>query len=142
MGNGGAQDPRIFVGEGSWVSLLQVEMEDFELLREFQRGSEEAFRLLVERHVTAVYSVAWRTVRSREMAEEVTFSVFAELSRNAHQVKPIAPLIAWLFRVTRRKALDAVKGERRRLLRERAASEGRPDIVEQTARDEILPEVD
>src|SRR5688500_1186974 len=98
-------------------------MEDFDLLREFQAGSEEAFSLLVQRHVNAVYSVARRTLHSPQLAEEVTFSVFADLAKNARTVKPTAPLIAWLFSVTRRTAIDVFKRERRRDLREQRASD-------------------
>jgi DNA-directed RNA polymerase specialized sigma24 family protein len=51
-------------------------MDDIELLREFAgRNSQEAFRLLVERHVDFVYSVARRQLRDAQLAQEVTQSV-------------------------------------------------------------------
>ena len=48
-------------------------MDDTELLREFGgRHSEEAFRMLVERHIGFVYAVALRQLRNPSAAEEAT----------------------------------------------------------------------
>jgi RNA polymerase sigma factor (sigma-70 family) len=93
-------------------------MDDFELLRAFIGGSEDAFETLVKRHINAVYSIALRVVRSPETAEEVACSVFTDLAKSAHKIRPKLPLIAWLFRVTRRTALDALRMEQRRRIRE------------------------
>lgn len=117
-------------------------MEDFDLLRDFQRGSEDAFSLIVERHVNPVYSIALRTLHSPELAEEVAFSVFADLARNAPKVKTKAPLIAWLFRVTRRTAIDVLRRERRRGLRERHAVQFQEQNGDQVLPDEILSSLD
>jgi RNA polymerase sigma-70 factor (ECF subfamily) len=117
-------------------------MDDFELLRDFAGGSEEAFAILVERHVDAVYSVALRTVHSPQLAEEIVFSVFNDLARNASKLKPTSPLIAWLFSVTRRTGLDALKRERRRALRERVAFEQREAESSAAVPEEILAVLD
>ena len=50
-------------------------MDDFELLRQFHGGSEDAFQMLVNRHLNVVYSVALRTVRSPQFAEEIEEAV-------------------------------------------------------------------
>ena len=48
-------------------------MRDEELLQEFaRRRSEEAFRMLAERHVDLVYSLALRQVRTPHAAQELT----------------------------------------------------------------------
>ena len=101
---------------------------DLDLLGQYaQQASEAAFAELVQRHVNLVYSAALRQVRSPQLAEEVAQSVFTDLARNAARLnnatggKPV--LTAWLYQVTRRTAIDAVRKESRRQLREQIAAE-------------------
>ena len=97
---------------------------DLELVRAFAGGeSQDAFAALVQRHLDLVYCAALRQVRSSQLAEEVTQSVFIDLSRNARRLKPDTILVAWLYEVTRRTAINVVRGEARRRLREQIAFE-------------------
>ena len=98
--------------------------DDLDLLRQFATdGSEEVFAELVRRHVNLVHSAALRQVRSPQLAEEVAQSVFTDLARNAKKLKPGTMLAAWLYQVTRRTAIDVVRREARRQLREQVAVE-------------------
>lgn len=97
-------------------------MSDLELLDQYARENrQEAFAALLDRHLKLVYSAALRQVRSPELAEEVAQSVFADLARNAGNLEPRTILTAWLYQVTRRSAIDVVRRESRRQLRERIA---------------------
>ena len=100
---------------------------DLELLRQFTRdGSQAAFTALVQRHANLVYSAALRQVRLPQLAEDVTQSVFIDLARNAASLlgaRPEAILTAWLYQVARRTAIDVIRKESRRQLREQIASE-------------------
>src|SRR5476649_1897157 len=86
-------------------------------------GSQHAFSTLVTDYVDLVYSAALRQVRSPQLAEEITQSTFITLARNAHRLQPGTPLIAWLYLVTRRAAIDALRAESRRQKREQIAME-------------------
>ncbi len=103
---------------------------DLDLLGQFAREkSQDAFTALVQRHVNLVYSAALRQVRSPQLAEEVAQSVFADLARNAAKLTSggDAPsqktLTPWLYAVTRHTAIDVVRKESRRQLREQIAVE-------------------
>ena len=97
---------------------------DFDLLMEYAGGnSEEAFATLVNRHLNLVYSAALRQVRSLHLAEEVSQCVFSDLAQNAHKLRPDTILTAWLYQVTRHTAIDVVRREARRQLREQIATE-------------------
>jgi RNA polymerase sigma factor (sigma-70 family) len=97
---------------------------DLDLLGQFTRDhSQDAFPALVNRHVNLVYSAALRQARSPQLAEEVAQSVFADLARNADKLKSDTILTAWLYQVARRTAIDVVRRESRRQLREQIASE-------------------
>jgi len=97
---------------------------DQDLLGEFASDqSQDAFTALVQRHLGLVYCAALRQVRSPQLAEEVAQSVFIDLARNAARLKPDTILTAWLYEVTRRTAINVVRGEARRQLREQIALE-------------------
>lgn len=97
---------------------------DLDLLRQFAReNSQDAFTALVNRHVNLVYSVALRQVRSSPLAEEISQSVFSDLARNAVKLRPDTVLTAWLYSVARRTAIDTIRKESRRQLREQIAVE-------------------
>jgi RNA polymerase sigma factor (sigma-70 family) len=73
--------------------------------------------------VNLVYSAALRQVRSSQLAEEITQSVFSDLAKNADKLKPETILTAWLYQVARRTAIDVIRKESRRQLREQIAVE-------------------
>jgi len=78
---------------------------------------------VVRRHLDLVYCAALRQVRSRQLAEEVAQAVFTDLARKARRLAPDTMLTAWLYQVTRRTAIDVVRRETRRQLRQQIASE-------------------
>jgi RNA polymerase sigma factor (sigma-70 family) len=99
-------------------------ISDSQLLQDYARAkTQDAFTELVRRHLNLVYSAALRQVRSPQLAEEISQSVFADLARAAHKLKPDTILTAWLYQVTRRTAIDVVRRESRRQARERLAVE-------------------
>jgi RNA polymerase sigma factor (sigma-70 family) len=97
---------------------------DSQLLGRYLREkSQDAFTELVQRHLNLVYSAALRQARSPQLAEEISQSVFTDLARDAHKLKPDTVLTAWLYQVARRTAIDVVRRESRRQARERLAVE-------------------
>ena len=97
---------------------------DLDLLRQFAReNSQDAFGEIVRRHLDLVYSAALRQVRSPQLAEDVAQAVFAVLARDAHKLRPDTILTAWLYAVARRTAIDTIRKESRRQLREQTALE-------------------
>ncbi len=104
--------------------LLEMTTPDLDLLRHFARDhAQDAFAEIVRRHLDLVYSAALRQVRSPQLAEEIAQSVFTDLARQADRLKPDTLLTAWLHAVTRRTAIDVIRQESRRQLREQIAVE-------------------
>src|SRR6185295_18192098 len=88
--------------------------DDWQLLLEWiERGSDEAFRTLVERHLNLVYSVARRSVPTSSQAEEVTQTVFVILARKAASLPRRTVLAGWLYRTTRFAAMEMMRAENR-----------------------------
>jgi RNA polymerase sigma factor (sigma-70 family) len=96
-----------------------------ELLAAFVRDrSEAAFRELVMRYVDLVYSTALRLVEGdAHRARDVSQIVFADLAKMAAKLAEGTRLGGWLHRHTCFVARTIMRGERRRLARERQAVE-------------------
>jgi RNA polymerase sigma factor (sigma-70 family) len=110
---------RISPGGGD---MLVKMTSDLDLLEQFAREkSQDAFTELVNRHVNLVYSAALRQVRSPQLAEEIAQSVFADLARVAATPSSPKILTPWLYAITRRTAIDVIRKESRRQLREQIA---------------------
>ena len=98
--------------------------EDAELLRQYaQSGSETAFAELVGRHLPLVYATALRQGCSDgALAKDVAQTVFIDLARKASSLLGRELLAGWLYTSTRLAASKAVRGDRRRQVREQIAA--------------------
>jgi len=96
--------------------------DDMELLRDYaERNSDEAFSVLVSRHINLVYSVALRQVGDTHLAEEITQTVFIILARKASSLGAKTILSGWLCRTARYASANALTMQRRRQNREQEA---------------------
>jgi len=106
------------------LNMSETTQSDRELLARYIRHqAEDAFAEIVRRHLALVFSAALRQVRSPQLAEEVAQSAFLKLARHVRQLTPDTILSAWLYQVTRREAIDVVRREAGRQLREQIATE-------------------
>lgn len=97
-------------------------MDDMDLVREYTRSqSEQAFAALVSRHINLVYSVARRQVRDRDLAEEITQTVFIILARKASSLRAGTVVSGWLCQTARFASAKALTMQRRRIEREQEA---------------------
>ena len=101
--------------------------DDQQLLRQYTReGSEPAFNEMVARHVDLVYAVALRVVNGdRQLAQDVTQTVFIDLACKARGLPRDVVLPGWLHRDTCYRAASAIRKEQRRRSREKTAMEMR-----------------
>ena len=97
-------------------------IDDMQLVQQYARcKSEEAFAVLVARHVNLVYSVAFRQVRDAHLAEEITQTVFIILARKAGSLSSRTVISGWLCQTARFASAKALTMRRRRQEREQEA---------------------
>ena len=82
-----------------------------ELIQEAARGSQPAFRAIVEVNQGFVYAVAFRFVNDSQDAEDITQEVFVRLWKNLHNYKPEVKLTTWLYKIVTNRCLDFLKSK-------------------------------
>lgn len=91
---------------------------DAELVMQLQRGSEVAFRTLVERYQNRVYRTVFSLLRNPEEAEDVAQEVFVEVYQTIARYRGESALSTWLYRLATSRAL---KNRRRASAKKRFA---------------------
>ena len=121
-------------------------MQDMELLRQYvAERSQRAFSAIVEQYAGMVYSSALRQTGDAHLAEDVTQTVFVELSRKAASLRPRVVVGSWLLIATRYAVQNARKQLRRRHYHEQRAAMMRNETREAPrhgAWEEIAPHLD
>lgn len=116
------------------------------LLDEFvSGGGDAAFRRVVEHLRPFVYSTALRRTGNRQMAEDVTQTVFISIARMAPQLRKHTRLMVWISKAVHFAALKAIRSEQRRH-RKHAAFAAEPgrmaETPEESRWDEAIPHLD
>jgi RNA polymerase sigma factor (sigma-70 family) len=98
------------------------DMTDMDLLRQYADGnSDEAFAVLVSRHVDLVFAAALRKTGNPHAAEEITQAVFIILAQKAGRIVDKTILPGWLYQTARLTASSFLRRETRRVRREQEA---------------------
>lgn len=82
-------------------------------MRRFGEGDPEAVRLLYERYGGSVFTVAYRSLSDRGLAEEAVQQTFLQAWRSAHRFEVGRDPGPWLYAIARRVAVDLYRRERR-----------------------------
>jgi len=100
----------------NWLTDASVTMaRDQELDREFEARLIESS--------TLAFRVAYGVLRHREDAEDVAQEAFAKAYRSFGQLRERDRFRAWLVRMTWRMAINRLRSDRRRMVREQAPLE-------------------
>lgn len=90
-------------------TLSREEVTDEVLMMRFQGGDQSAFTRLVRRHKTPVYNFILRTVRTREVAEDLAQDVFVKVVQNASEFKHEARFSTWAYTIARNVCIDHLR---------------------------------
>src|SRR3982750_1980945 len=71
-----------------------------ELLARLKRGDEQALADLADEFGTKIYQLAFRYLRNKEDAEEVTQDVLFKVYRKVGAFRGDAALSSWIYRIT------------------------------------------
>jgi RNA polymerase sigma-70 factor, ECF subfamily len=93
---------------------LALPQPDFGLLRNAQRGDEQAFASIVRMYEQPVFNYVLRLVGDRSLAEDLTQEVFLRVYQGLAGFSLRSRFTTWLFQVTKNRVLDELRAIERR----------------------------
>ena len=79
--------------------MKQMHSDDAAAVARAQRGDEEAFRMLVERHSRSIYRLAYRMTGRPEDAEDVVQETFVRAYKQLARFEARSNFATWLYRI-------------------------------------------
>ncbi|GAA4270974.1 RNA polymerase sigma factor [Aquimarina gracilis] len=94
-------------------------------------GQVNAFSVLVERYQSLVYTVVYRMIKNKELAEEVSQDSFIKAYKSLSKYRGDSKFSTWLYTIAYRKSLDAIKANKRMITSEliEEINEGEIELV-------------
>jgi RNA polymerase sigma factor (sigma-70 family) len=94
---------------------MRREWNDWDLVEKSLEGNGKAFKALVEKYHSLVFSVVRGILGRRYEVEDVTQEVFIKVYRKLHTFRGDARLSTWIYRIARNEAINAVSRSRPQL---------------------------
>jgi len=82
---------------------------DEALMDNVKKGDEEAFRALVERHESRVFSFFYRRLEDSGLAEDLTLEVWLKIYQARSGYRPQAKFTTFLYRVVKNHWIDHIR---------------------------------
>lgn len=109
-------------------------LTDQEVVLLARGGQERAYRELVRRYERPIFSLLYRMVRDRELAEDLSQDTFVKALNAIESYKPEYKFSSWLFKIANNAAIDHLRRrELDTLSLEGSPHAVTPDAVEATA---------
>lgn len=92
--------------------MIFREVEDRDLIAKVQRGSVDAYNILVSRWEKKIYNYLLRLVKNREDALDLAQDVFLKAFQNLRKLDDPARFAGWLFRIAHNEAYSLLRRNR------------------------------
>ena len=93
---------------------MRTPTADSSLLARLQAGDERALADLIDTHGSKIYQLAFRYLRNKEDAEEITQDVLYKVYRSAGTFRGDAALSSWIYRITFNAAMSLLRSTKYR----------------------------
>ncbi|MDR0787672.1 MAG: sigma-70 family RNA polymerase sigma factor [Gemmatimonadota bacterium] len=90
-------------------TLDLIHSTDHELIAFAQAGSERACRELLNRYQRPVFSLIYRMVRDRELAEDLAQETFVKVFNHLDRYNPKFKFSSWVFKIGSNLAIDTLR---------------------------------
>lgn len=86
-----------------------TDKDDKQLVRACMRGDERAARELISRFERPVFSLIYRMVRDRELAEDLAQEAFVRTFNNLKRYDPSYQFSSWIFKISHNLTIDHLR---------------------------------
>jgi len=93
-------------------SNLEIEDEDFILIREYNAGRVNAFEQLMIRHKDKVRNLIFLTLNDSEFVDDISQDVFISVYHKLSEFRFESKFTTWLYRITVNKCRDYLRKKR------------------------------
>ncbi|MDH4064294.1 MAG: sigma-70 family RNA polymerase sigma factor [Acidobacteriota bacterium] len=112
---------------------MRDQVTDSELVDRLRQGDETALAALASAYSSKIFQLAFRYVKNREDAEEVTQDVLMKVYSKVDAFRGDAALSSWIYRITFNTAMSRLRNTRAARMMEL------PDVPVGTAFDDTIP---
>ncbi|HPF62819.1 MAG: sigma-70 family RNA polymerase sigma factor [Gemmatimonadetes bacterium] len=84
-------------------------LTDQEVVRHAVAGREAAYRELIRRYQRPVFSLVYRMVRDRELAEDLTQETFVKVLNAIDSYRPEYRFSSWIFKIANNASIDHLR---------------------------------
>ncbi len=114
--------------------------EEAELVRRVQARDELAFREIVDRYQSKVFSIIFGILRNRNDAEDISQQVFTKIYFSIHNFDFRSSLLTWIYKITVNECYDYLRKKKvRKLVYESDFSEDDAVSMERSEPDAAQP---
>lgn len=85
------------------------QLSDKDVIRQARDGRETAFRELIRRYERPVFSVIYRMIRDRELAEDLAQETFIKVLNALDKYKPEYKFSSWIFKIAHNTTVDHLR---------------------------------
>lgn len=104
-------DEKQLEGEMEQPKILTLD-DDFSLIKRFNDGEKEVFRILVNRHKEKVRNIIFITLSELDAIDDIAQEVFITVFKNLKNFRFEAQFTTWLYRITINKCKDYLRKKR------------------------------
>jgi RNA polymerase sigma-70 factor, ECF subfamily len=90
-------------------ALDLLNLPDADVVSLAQQGRDAAFRELIRRYERPIFSLIYRMVRDRELAEDLAQDTFIKVLNHIDRYRPEFKLSSWLFKIANNVAIDHLR---------------------------------
>ena len=84
-------------------------LSDQEVVSRARQGREAAYRELIRRYERPVFSLIYRMVRDRELAEDLSQETFVKVLNAIESYRPEYKFSSWIFKIANNAAIDHLR---------------------------------
>ena len=99
----------IVVGARTRSKVAYKDSPEAEIVRRCQAGDEDAFRQIVEKHQSKVFSIIYGIVRNRNDAEDIAQHVFSKIYFSIKGFDFRSSLVTWMYKITVNECYDYLR---------------------------------